>query len=77
MTRRSATTLTIQLTLRIPPGSNAGQVLDFIKRALLNHKERVNAFDPGSFETVPKPPISAIDLDSLAMKLAKRETTYL
>lgn len=67
MSRRSATTLTIQLRLRVPPGSNAAQLVDYITRALRAHKTS------GIFTG----PISAIDLDSMQIKVAKRETVYL
>ncbi len=67
VTRRSATTICVQLTLRIPPGGKPGQMLNWITSALLAHKAREN----------PQTPISAIDLDSMIVKLTKRETTYL
>jgi len=67
MTRRSSTTLTISIQLRIPAGSNAKQVLGFIHDALSEHKTRVNQ----------QAPISAIALNSAVLRVTKRETVYL
>jgi hypothetical protein len=67
MSRRLVTTITVSVRLRIPPGSNAKQVLAYIGNALALHKEGGDK----------KQPINSIDTDSMAVKLVSRETTYL
>lgn len=67
MSRRTATTLAVQVRLRIPPGSNMTEVLDYIRSALCSHK---TSGDPAL-------PINSIDTDSLVVKLEKKETVYL
>ena len=67
MTRRSATTITVQLTLHVPAGSNVKQVLSYITSALRLHKTRGELQDP----------ISALDLDSITLRIVERKTVYL
>jgi len=66
MTRRSVTTLTVSVALRIPPGSNAKEVLGYITSALRANKPlTLNA------------PLASLDTDSMIVKIINRETTYL
>ena len=67
MSKRTATTLTIQVRLRTPPGSNTAEVLDYIRRALCDHKTR----------ELSSPQIRSLDTDSMIVKLEKKETVYL
>lgn len=67
MTRRSATTITVQLTLRLPSGVAVPQVLEAITLALSQHKTSVLHGTPNS----------ALDPEGMLVRLIKRETTYL
>lgn len=67
MSRRSVTTLTIQVRLRTPPGSNTAEVLEYVRAAVQSHK---GGGDPTA-------PISSLDTDSMIVKLEKKETIYL
>lgn len=67
MSRRSVTTLTIQVRLRTPPGSNTAEVLEYVRSAVQSYK---GGGDPAA-------PISSLDTDSMIVKLEKKETIYL
>jgi len=67
MTRRSATSLSFQIRLRLPPGGTTKQALEFIMSALCEHKARMNQ----------QAPLAALDTDSIVVKLQERKTTYL
>lgn len=67
MSRRSATTLTIELRLRLPPGSNTAEILDYVRAAVGNWK--------GGSD--PVLPISSLDTNEMIVKLKKKETVYL
>lgn len=66
MSRRSVTTITLQVRLRIPPGSNTAEVTEYIRNAIKN-----------SVFPDPATPLSALDTNSMIVKLEKKETTYL
>jgi hypothetical protein len=67
MSRRSVTTITIQVRLRTPPGSNTAEVLEYVRNAMRSYK--------GGGD--PKEPINSLDTDSMIVKLERKETTYL
>lgn len=67
MSRRSVTTIHARISLRVPPGSNVAEVLDYIMAALSSHK---GGSDPSL-------PISSIDTNSMTVRLDKKETSYL
>lgn len=67
MSRRSATKLTVQLQFQLPPGATVNAALEYIRRALFEYKTSAKLSDP----------ISALNVDSVQIKLQKRETTYL
>lgn len=67
MSKRTATTLTIQVRLRTPPGSNTAEVLEYVRGALYAYKAT------GSIQQ----PVNSIDTDSMIVKLEKKETIYL
>lgn len=67
MSRRVATTLTIQVRLRVPPGSNAAQVLEYVRASIQSRK--------GGGD--PTEPINSLDTDSMIVRLEKKETAYL
>lgn len=68
MSRRSVTTIVASVKLRVPPGSSATEVMDFIARGLRAWKAR----------EYPEPLKDAeVDTDSMIIKLEKKETVYL
>jgi len=78
MSRRVATTLTIQVRLRTPPGSNTVQVLDYIRGALVIHKSsQVNTGLGWTARYKNGDPLASLDTDSMIVKLEKKETVYL
>jgi len=78
MSRRSYTTLTIQVRLRIPPGSNAKEVLEYVRGALQLHKKsRVETGTEDTPRYKHDHPLASLDTDSMIVKLEKKETVYL
>lgn len=78
MSKRTATTLTIQVRLRVPPGSNTAEVLDYVRAAIQRHKEsEVQTGDGPRPRYETKEPIRSLDTDSMIVKLEKKETVYL
>lgn len=78
MSRRSATTLSIQVRLRIPPGSNTAAVLEFVRRAIKAGKNAEPLVLQEEFPKETKPnPLHSLDTDSMIVKLEKKETVYL
>ena len=70
MSRRSVTTLTIQVRLRTPPGSNTAEVLAFVRDAIEAKLELDRSL-------APKAATSSLDLNSMIVKLERKETVYL
>ena len=66
MSRRSTTTISIQVRLRIPPGSNTAEVIEYVRNAIKN-----------SVFPNPATPLSSLDTNSMIVKLEKKETVYL
>lgn len=78
MSKRTATTLTIQVRLRTPPGSNTSEVLEYVRAALQLHKsERINTGLGPVERYTHEHPIASLDTDSMIVKLEKKETVYL
>ncbi len=67
MSRRSATTLSIEVRLRVPPGSNAAAVLEFMKIAINRLKDSKELAEP----------LASLDTDSMVVRVLKKETVYL
>lgn len=67
MSKRSVTTLTVQVRIQTPVGSNTAEVLEYVRAALQSHK--------GGGD--PEEPINSINTDSMIVKLEKKETVYL
>lgn len=72
MSRRTSTTLSIQVRLRVPPGSNTAEVLAYLRGAIVDQVVRDNTI-PHQLEK----PIAALDTDSMIVKLERKETVYL
>ena len=78
MSRRTVTTLSIQVRLRIPPGSNTAEVLEHVRAAIKMYKDSEIATGLGPRRRYqPSDPIAALDTDSMIVKLEKKETVYL
>ena len=67
MSRRAVTTVTLQVRLRIPPGSNTAAVMEYVRSAIQSERGNYEAADP----------LASIDRESMVVKLEKKETTYL
>lgn len=77
MSKRTATTLTIQVRLRTPPGSNTTEVLEYVRGALQRHKFSTNEGSEGNPRYEKGAPLRSLDTDSMIVKLEKKETVYL
>lgn len=78
MSKRTSTTLTIQVRLRIPPGSNTSEVLAFVRAAIIAHKDDETQTGLGPTRKYKLgDPIASLDTDSMIVKLEKKETVYL
>lgn len=78
MSRRVATTLTIQVRLRTPPGSNTAEMLAYVRAALELHKSSEINTGLGPTERYKhSEPLASLDTASMIVKLEKKETVYL
>lgn len=66
MSRRSRTTLTLQIKLPLPPGATQKDALAYVENALHSHK---GGMDPAE-------PITSLQANEIQVKIAKRETQY-
>ena len=67
MSKRQTTTISIEVRLRLPPGSNTAEVLQYVRDAIQSHK---GGGDPAE-------PINSLDTNEMIVKLKKKETVYL
>jgi len=67
MSRRSFTTLTFKVRLRMPQGSSIPKMQAFIRAAIVNERDLVADTDP----------LHGLALQELTIKLDGKETTYL
>lgn len=70
MSRRQVTTLSVEVRLRTPPGSNTAEVLTFIRNALEEAKSVGHSLAPAN-------PVYTVDTKEMIVKLLKKETVYL
>jgi len=70
MSRRSRTTITISLTLPLPPGAKQKDGLEFLQNAIRIHKNFLQ-------NNAPAAPSSAIQLEEIVYRITNRETVYL
>jgi len=68
VSRRLRTTLTIQVRLPLPPGSNAAAVLAYVREAIQAHKARY---------AESSNPIAALQVTEMIVKLERKDTVYL
>lgn len=76
MTRRVATTLSIQVRFSLPAGANSAMALEWVRQALLLHKARTHQGDDDLGRDIHKP-MEAIDPAELLVKLLEKRTIYL
>lgn len=67
MSRRSRTTLSIQVRIPVPPGSNAAEVIDYVRKSIQSYHGGLD----------PQEPIASIQVEEMIVKLQKKETVYL
>lgn len=78
MSRRSVTTIVASVKLRVPPGSSAAAVVEHITRVLRERKslEIPHKGEGGAIYSTIDTSMSALDTDSMIVKLEKKETVY-
>ena len=67
MTRRSVTTVTFRVKMRLPPGVKANEAKDFLDIAIQCHRD--------SFAKTQ--PIAALDINEVIITIGERKTVYL
>ncbi len=70
MSRRQVTTISVQVRLRIPPGSNAAEVLEVIRCAIKAYQKELAGEQPAR-------PVASLDTNEMIVKLQEKKTTYL
>ena len=67
MSRRSVTTVTFSLRMRLPPGVTAKRARDFLRECLL----------AGHYAVDQQAPLKSLSPHEVIISVAKRETQYL
>jgi hypothetical protein len=67
MSKRSVTSVTFEISFRLPPGANVAYTKAFLYDAIGSKKSH----------TPSGVPLASLSMDSVNVKLAKRETVYL
>lgn len=77
MSRRSVTTIHARVTLRVPQGCTIEEVLGYIRTALSEYKSgHIERAGEMVLRYPLNTPLASLDINSLLVKLEKKETIY-
>jgi hypothetical protein len=66
VSRKQRTVITLEIRLELPVGSNTAMALAYARQALLAEQSHLST----------EHPMRSLNLDSLIIKLSRKETTY-